>query len=248
MAVNGEAIPPNPGVDVVLPGGKNTDADEDGMKLTAARSGIIYQECGVLHIVEVLHINSNVDFSVGNVKYSGDVFIKGNVLPGFTVEADGLIHIQGEVESARIISRNSTVVVEKGIHGKGETTISAKKGIQVTFAQNTTFLTEGPIFVRQYLLHCSCICENLEANAPGAQIIGGEVRAEKYILARQIGNETVSSTKLYLFDKKKNALEDKVKELGVLESKLKSELEPIERQLRTKASLLKKALKRLATG
>lgn len=240
IAVTGEAIAPNPGMDIALPGGRNTDADENGMKLTAARSGIIYQENGVLHIVEVLHINSNVDFSVGNVKYSGDVFIKGNVLPGFTIEADGLVHIQGEVESARIISRNSTVVIEKGIHGKGETKISAKKGIQVAFAQNTTFITEGPMFVRQYLLHCNCICESLEANAHGAQIIGGEIRAEKYILARQIGNETVSSTKLCLFDKKKNALEEKVTELGVLEKKLKSELEPVERQLRTKAALLKK--------
>jgi uncharacterized protein (DUF342 family) len=239
-AVSGESISPNPGMDVALPGGKNTEADENGMKLTAAKSGIIYYENGVLHIVEVLHINSNVDFAVGNIKYSGDVFVKGNVLPGFTVEADGLVHIQGEVESAKIISRNSTVVIEKGIHGKGDTTISAKKGIQIVFAQDTTLITEGPIFVRQYILHCNCICESLEANAQSAQIIGGEIRAEKYILARQIGNETVSSTKIYLYDKKKNALEEKVKELGVLETKLKSELEPIERQLRTKAALLKK--------
>jgi uncharacterized protein (DUF342 family) len=80
----------------------------------------------------------------------------------------------------------------------------------------------------------------LEANAPNAQIIGGEVRAEKFILAKQVGNEAVSSTKLFLFDKNKNALEEKVKELVVLETKLKSELDPIERQLRTKAALLKK--------
>jgi uncharacterized protein (DUF342 family) len=240
IAVNGDSIPPNSGAEISLPGGKNTEADESGMKLTAGKSGIVYLESGVLHIAEVLHIHSNIDFSVGNVKYSGDVFVKGNVLPGFTVEADGLVHIQGEVESARIISRNSTVVIEKGIHGKGETKISAKKGIQVTFAQDATLISEGPIFVRQYLLHCNCICESLEANAPNAQIIGGEVRAEKFILAKQVGNEAVSSTKLFLYDKNKNALEEKVNELVVLETKLKSELDPIERQLRTKAALLKK--------
>lgn len=240
IAVNGENIPSEPGMDIMLPGGKNTEADESGMKLIAGKSGIIYLESGVLHIVEVLHILSNIDFSVGNVKYAGDVFIKGNVLPGFTVESDGLIHIQGEVDSAKIISRNSTVVIEKGIHGKGDTRISAKKGIQVSFAQDATLITEGPIFVRQYLLHCNCVCETLEANAPNAQIIGGEIRAEKYILARQIGNETINSTKLFLFDKLKNAHEEKIKELTVLETKLKAELDPIERQLRTKAALLKK--------
>jgi uncharacterized protein (DUF342 family) len=240
VAVNGESIPSTPGLDIKLPGGKNTETDESGLKLIAGKSGIIYLESGVLHIVEVLHILSNIDYSVGNVKYSGDVFIKGNVLPGFTIESDGLIHIQGEVDSAKIISRNSTVVIEKGIHGKGDTKICAKKGIQVSFAQDTTLITEGPIFVRQYLLHCNCVCETLEANAPTAQIIGGEIRAEKFILARQVGNETVNSTKLFLFDKKKNAYEEKIKELTVLEAKLKAELDPIERQLRTKAALLKK--------
>ncbi len=240
IAVNGESIPSTPGVDIMLPGGKNTETDESRLKLTAEKSGIIYQENGVLHIVEVLHILSNIDFSVGNVKYSGDVFIKGNVLPGFTIEADGLVHIQGEVDSAKIISRNSTVVIEKGVHGKGDTRITAKKGIQVAFAQDATLITEGPLFVRQYLLHCNCVCESFEANAPNAQVIGGEVRAEKYILVRQIGNEAVNSTKLYLYDKNKNALEEKVKELTILETKLKTELDPIERQLRTKAALLKK--------
>jgi uncharacterized protein (DUF342 family) len=240
IAVSGENIPSTPGKDIMLPGGKNTETDESGMKLTAGKSGIIYFENSLLQIVEVLHILSNIDFSVGNVKYSGDVFVKGNVLPGFTIEAEGLVHIQGEVDSAKIISRNSTVVIEKGVHGKGDTRISAKKGIQVSFAQDATLITEGPLFVRQYLLHCNCVCESLEANAPNAQIIGGEIRAEKYILARQIGNEAVNSTKLYLFDKNKNALEEKVKELTALETKLKAELDPIERQLRTKAALLKK--------
>jgi uncharacterized protein (DUF342 family) len=241
VGLNGEPIFSKPGNDRPLPSGKNTEGSKDGKQLLAARTGIAYQENGMLNIVEMLHIGGNVDFSIGNVKYSGDVLINGNILPGFTIEADGTVHIKGDVESARVISRNGRVIVEKGIIGKGDTNISAKLGIQVSFAQEAVLTTEGCISFDKFLLHCDCTAETFEGYGSGSNIIGGDIKAEKSVVVRHIGTDKGVNTKIRLFDKHKAAVEEKIKELQILEKKLVNDLDPIEKQLRTKAILLKKA-------
>jgi hypothetical protein len=64
---------------------------------------------------------------------------------------------------------------------------------------------------------------------------------------KQLGNENAIQTKIVLFDKNKAILEEKLKGLIELEAKLAVELEPVERQLRTKAALLKKAGDEIST-
>lgn len=241
FSVTGDEIPATPGKDVPLPNGKNTEISADGKSLISQKTGISYLENGLINVVELLHVAGDVDFSVGNIKYTGDVLVNGNVFPGFSVEAEGDIHIKGDVESAKIISRGGKVIIEKGVIGKKDTLISAKSGVHFSFAQEAVIRTEGELTFEKYLLHCNCVCLSLEASGAGASIIGGDIKAEQSITVRQIGSEKGVTSKLCLFDKNKNAIEEKIKELALLDAKLSTEIEPIDRQLRTKAAILKKA-------
>jgi uncharacterized protein (DUF342 family) len=247
ISVTGDPIPSISGQDLNFSGGRNTEITKDGKQLISSVTGVVFEEAGLIHIVELLQVAGNVDFSVGNIKYSGDVLIKGDVQPGFVIEADGDIHIKGEVEASKIISRSGSVYIEKGIIGKGEAVITAKRGIHLAFAQDTKICTEGEIIIDKFLLHCNCTCETLNANGVGAFIVGGEIRTEKQIVIKQLGNENAIQTKIVLFDKNKAILEEKLKGLIELEAKLAVELEPVERQLRTKAALLKKAGDEIST-
>lgn len=239
--VTGEMIPSQSGNDTHLPNGRNTEVSADGMCLTASSTGIIFLESGVVNVVELLHINSDVDFSVGNIKYSGDVLISGSVMPGFVVEAEGSIQVKGGVESAKIISRNGNVVVDKGIMGKGDTFITAKKGISVAFAQDASFTTEGTVTLEKYLLHCTVICETFEGSNPQCSVIGGEIKAAKSIVLKCCGSEKEVPTRMVIYDKNKHLLDGKLTELAELRGKLTGEMAGVEKQLRTKAALLKKA-------
>ncbi len=241
FSLNGEQIPAKPGKDHQFPNGKNTELSADGKQLLASKTGIICKEDSHIHVIEILNINGDIDFNVGNVKFSGDVLIAGDIHPGFTVEADGNVHIKGDVESARVISRKGKIIVENGILGKGDTLINAKLGITVCFAQEATLVTEGMITFEKFLLHCNCVCETMGGHGPDSSIMGGEVKAEKSITVKNIGTEKGAQTKAILFDKQKAAIEEKIKELGILEKKLRTELEPIEKQLQTKAALLRRA-------
>jgi hypothetical protein len=240
ISVTGDPIPAHPGKDIKLMGGKNTEISADGMQLRSSATGIIFYENTLLSIVELLHIGGDVDFSVGNIKYTGDILISGSVKPGFVVETDGSIQIKGSVESAKIISRLGSVIIDNGIMGKGDTFITAKNGITISFAQDTQLSTMGKIILEKYLLHCKVTCNSFEGSGPQSCIIGGEIKASTSIIIRTCGSDKDVPTKIIVYDRNKSLIVEKCKELNDLRDKLTTDMQPVEKQLRTKAALLKK--------
>jgi uncharacterized protein (DUF342 family) len=241
MDVTGKEIPAAPGTDVTIKPGKNTFLSEDGKYLKSAKSGYIYKQGDIINVGEQLTIKKDVDFSVGNIKYSGDVEIDGNVLPGFSVETDGNILIKGEAESAHIVSRNGSVTVERGIIGKNDMFVTAKKEVNVVFAQAAIIVAEGMLNVGKYCLHCDITCDSVMGSQPHAAIIGGTLTAFSKIEVDTVGNDKGVETKLTIVDREEQAINDKRKELLLLEKKLENEIEPIKRQLKGKAAILKQA-------
>jgi uncharacterized protein (DUF342 family) len=238
-AVSGQEITPVPGNDGKFTGGKNTRVSDDGLYLLATKSGFIYLEGDVIHVGEVLPIPKDVDFSVGNIKYSGDIQITGSVLPGFTVETEGNVDIHGQVESARIISRGGGVEIHKGIIGKGDAFISGKTGVKTEFSQDATIKSEGAVVINKFCMHSEITCDVLEIKSPHSNLIGGLVRAFSHIEAFSVGNEKGVVTKICLVDKNELANREKLKELELLKKKLGDALEPVKKQLKTKAAILK---------
>ncbi|MFP4014385.1 MAG: DUF342 domain-containing protein [Chitinispirillaceae bacterium] len=241
VSVTGEQIPAQPGEDRPLPGGRNTEISSDGLKLVSTRDGVVKLEDGHVNVKEILTVPGDVDFSTGNIKFSGDVEVDGNVLPGFSVETEGDIHIKGEVESARIVSRNGAVRIDKGVIGREDTLISAKTEIHLSFAQEAFLRTEGTLVFDKFLIHCDSICREMESAGSKGSVMGGIVKAEKSVKVHELGRENEVKTSVVLFDKIKEKQKEKLKELLTLEERFVKEMEKVERQLKTKAAILKKA-------
>jgi uncharacterized protein len=238
-SVTGNEIPAMAGSDARFPGGKNTRVSDDGLFLLAVKNGFVYKDGEIIHVGDMLPIPKDVDFSVGNIKYMGDIQIQGNVLPGFTVETEGSIIINGRVEAAKIISRNESIEIQKGVIGKNETYISAKKKIHVEFAQDAIMVSEGVVSIKKSCLHCESTSMSFEAKEAHATVVGGHIRAFANIELSESGNETGIMTKLSLVDKNEAANKEKLKDLELLQKKLADALEPIKKQLKTKAAILK---------
>jgi hypothetical protein len=240
-SVTGETIPPTPGKDYELREGQNIRVSEDGKYLVVQKSGILFEEGGMLNIKEELVLAKDVDFGVGNVRFSGKITVRGSVLPGFKVESEEDIEILGEVESAEIRSRNGAVTVKQGIIGRGEAVIFGKKGVNVGHAQNAKLVTEGTLAIEKHCLHCDCTWSRLEAARPGAIIVGGHVRAYESVEVTTVGNDKGVTTKISFVDKQRMALEEKAGELKELLGKIEKELFPVKKQLTSKAAIMKKA-------
>jgi uncharacterized protein (DUF342 family) len=80
-----------------------------------------------------------------------------------------------------------------------------------------------------------------EAKDSHSAVIGGHIRAFGAIELNQAGNEKGITTKLSLVDKNEAANNEKLKSLETLQKKLAEALEPIKKQLKTKAAILKSA-------
>jgi uncharacterized protein (DUF342 family) len=101
--------------------------------------------------------------------------------------------------------------------------------------------SEGVISVNKFCLHCNSTSDVFEMKETHSNVIGGHIRAFTRIELFQAGNEKGILTRLSLVDKNEAANREKLKNLEILHKKLTDALEPIKKQLRTKAAILKKS-------
>lgn len=83
-----------------IPAGKNTVLSEDKTKLLADIDGEVVYEGNKFNVKNLLTINHDVDNSIGNIDFTGDILIKGDVREGYSVKAEGDVTIFGTVEGA----------------------------------------------------------------------------------------------------------------------------------------------------
>jgi hypothetical protein len=241
VSVTGEPIPAKPGKEISLPAGENTEVSEDGLSLKAVTSGYLEGDALRLNVKDRMLIVNDIDFSIGNIKFSGELEIKGGVKPGFSVEAGKNILIHGQVESANIKSREGSVTIVKGVLGKNKCAIFAKTKIELQFIQDATIETDGIVTVAKHCLNCLVTCATFKSEAPGANLVGGTLTATDRVIVTQIGTGNGADTRIVLVDKTKGEARKKLKEFIDIKQKILAALDPIKKQVTAKAAIFKKA-------
>ena len=85
-----------------------------------------------LSVVNVYEVNGNLDMSMGNIDFNGDVNITGSVRSGVTVHAMGSIYVGGFVEGATLIA-GKDIVLKDGVNTKNSGKIEAGEIYQADF-------------------------------------------------------------------------------------------------------------------
>ncbi len=148
-----------------------------------------------LSVSPILEIQSNVDNNTGNIKFNGSVVIRGNVVTGFTVEADGNIDIHGTVEGAKIIS-GYNIFLMSGVQGADKAEIIATGDITTKFAENCT-LKAGRNIMANSIMHSNVNCDGkLELAGKNGLLVGGTIMVTEKITARVIGSTMATSTEI----------------------------------------------------
>ncbi len=177
------------GKDNKLPLGKNTYISDDGLSLYASLSGRIIQEKERLSIENILAIHGDVDFTTGNIEFTGDVAVSGDVLTGFKVKTEGDIRVRGVVEGAELISTKGSVVIGRGVVGQEKARILAAKDVRAEFINEATIEAGNDVTVGEYIMNSIISADNeIKANEGRGSIIGGKLYAEKAIEAKTIGS------------------------------------------------------------
>ena len=243
-----QEIPAKSGKEVPLPKGRNTEISEDGDALLASVSGHVEFTGRSFQVKPVLEVPGNVDFSTGNIKFLGDVSIKGDVLTGFTVRAMGSIWVGGVIEAGSTVEAGGDLTVVKGILGDGTTTVRAHRCIFSKYIENAT------IYVRENLqtdaiINGSIYCDGEVLVRSGrGTIMGGRVWAAEKVSAATVGSKSECRTSITLGGLPCTNFERELvrRELKALEM----ELEKLECQLDSpaKASLIGKVRVKMNTA
>ena len=170
-----------------VPQGQNTGLNEERTKLIAQTDGEVEYKNGKFRVQKILNIEGDIDNSVGNIDFHGDLVVDGDIREGFTIKVDGNLYVNGTVEpSTLFVSGNITI---------GQSVLGAKK----------TFIRCGGIFSANHIENCTIIskgnviCGNIiwaEISTddsvilkPGkGAIVGGKIIAGKTVKAETIGS------------------------------------------------------------
>jgi len=182
--VKGKAVPPL--------SGKNTELSEDGTAIYSKIDGQVAYDGRKINVSETFYLKGDVDNSIGNIKFIGNVVIEGTVLDNFVVEAGGNIEIGGTVGSVTL-KADGNILLRSGIIG-GE--VNCKGDLTSKFIEHCHVFAGGNItadFVMTSNIKCG---NNLILTGSKGKIVGGSCMAGQNITARIIGSLTGLETDL----------------------------------------------------
>ncbi len=188
------AIPP-PVKDLPTLKGTGFTLSEDKEKYTANFSGKVELINGQLYVTNVLLINGDTDASTGDIQFSGDVIITGNVHYGYSIFAEGSIIINGNVEAASLTA-GMNVELRSGMQGGGKGTIDCKGNVSGKFFEQVTINCRGDLNANS-ILHCNIRTDGqVIVSGRHGIIVGGTVEALGGISATVLGNISETKTNL----------------------------------------------------
>ena len=133
--IKGEPIVAPLGKDIKFLLGKNVGIDDSEQNAVAKADGIVEIIDSKICVSEVLNINGDVDTSVGNIEFNGDIFVSGDIKGGFKVKAEGSLDVKGVIESSDI-EVGKDLIVKGGIKGNETTKVLVSGSVICKFIEN----------------------------------------------------------------------------------------------------------------
>jgi len=199
-SVTGRITPPRAGEDVLMPRGRNTYLSEDGLQLFSDIIGNVFYEGEVLNVENIYVVKGNVDFSIGNISYPGDVVINGDVKADFSVHTEGNIVVRGTVEAAELVSTSGNIEVKKGIIGtqqEKKAKVVAGGSVKALFIQEGVVSAGKDIEVGSYILNSVIHAEHDVMVLKDRGMIGGSnIFSGSCVRAKNIGSMSDTKTQI----------------------------------------------------
>ncbi len=213
-------------------------AEENGKKIVKSKvNGYVYLTQRSISIRENLEINGDIDYEIGNVKFLGDITIKGGVINGFEVYSFGSMTVYGTCKGAHLFS-SKDMTLKGGAIGDGkEDRIKVMGNLHAAYLQNAKVEVMGDLTVDDYIYNSEVYCNgSVEVTNKKGLVVGGILAAKRKIVVNEAGNEACMPTKLSCgidleftdkLDSKKKEMEGLVERRDNLISQAKHKFSPL---------------------
>ena len=175
--------------------GTNTSLNEDGTQIVSNIDGHLVFRNGTFNVDNLVTINGDVDASVGNIDFIGDIIIKGNVFEGFKVSSNANITIYGEVNGATVESGGNVLIKKGCINSK----ITSHGAVTAQFCEHSTIKCDGDLSAQSFVI-CDVYCGGtiLTTKSSSGGLIGGRYTILSSIEVSNIGSKHYIPTEITL--------------------------------------------------
>lgn len=193
--VLGNILNPYRGKDLPPLKGSGFTMTPDYLVYTALVSGKVELLNNNLFVTNLLLIEGDTDNSTGDIRFNGDVVIKGSVNYGYSIYADGNVTVCGCVEAAKIVA-GGNVILQNGMQGGGKGYIECTGNVSGKFFEQVHIVCGGSLSANS-IMHCNIKAEEqvILAGRHGI-IVGGVTEAVGGINATVLGNIAEVKTKI----------------------------------------------------
>lgn len=168
---------------------------EDYLTYFSLMDGKIDIKDGKIMIRPIYEMSGDANLTTGNVDFTGDIVIHGNVATGVKIKATGSITVDGVVEACDL-EAGKDIILRKGMIGGNKAHVKTKGTLYAKFIEYTSIEADGDIEA-SVLLDCNVFCKGkIVVQGKSAKIIGGDVHAVQGITATTIGNEAELRTNI----------------------------------------------------
>lgn len=191
ISVKGAEIEAPAIVDIELNCGTGAEISKDGLKVVAAANGRPDRSLvGKISVLPELAIKGDVDFKTGNIKFNGDVTVKGAILAGFTVTSNNLTVM--DIEEAEVNIKNNLLIKSSANDSK----ITTGGTVAAQILKKCTVVAQGDVVVQKEIIDCTIITSGM-VKVPRGRIVASEIHAAKGIEAMNIGSDVSSPCHLF---------------------------------------------------
>lgn len=185
--------------------GTNTSVTEDGLQIVVNADGNLNYRNGAFHIDQVVTINGDVDASVGNISFVGDVVVKGEVMEGFKISSNANIIVSGNVNGATL-EADGDVIIKKGCINSN---VMAHGNITANFCEYSDINCDGDVTSSNFVV-CNVYCGGtISTKGNSGGLLGGKYTCLNSVAISNIGTKNYIPTQLTVGD---NALLSEEKE------------------------------------
>ncbi len=194
--VFGNLIPAKPGrdIDVRVFVGEGTEARGDA--IISKTTGVLVLG-GTISVEEILIIEGDIDFSVGNITGVKHLWVKGSVKPGFVVKVKGKVLIEGSVENASITAGEG-VFVRGVVTGDKAGIIKAGGFVYIKEGHVARIEAESNVYIETglYGSRVETLGDVIFVH-PRARLRGGEIKAAGSVYVPIVLSYRKLSTQVY---------------------------------------------------
>lgn len=193
--VLGQTIPAKPGKPASFRVNESVLVDAEG-RIIAQTEGALIREGEKIFIRQALQIPGYVDFSTGNLDFTGDIQINKGIRDLFVVKATGNVEVGGLIEAATV-ECGGNLLARGGFAGRTRGTARVGGNLIARYLDNVQGEIKGDLIVDREVINCDLVVHG-SVRSPQGLIIGGRILVVGRCEVAVLGSPACVTTDLIL--------------------------------------------------